>query len=75
MLLNATQRSITESRYHSLPVVYMDPYNSIFPLIQFFHGFVDLNYVDYTVVVFASWLNTYRLRDGEQKLMISWPAD
>ena len=39
MLLNAPQRSITESQYYSLPVVYT----------SFFHGFVDSNNVDYTV--------------------------
>ena len=47
MLLNAPQRSITKSQYYSLPVVYMDPCNSIFPF--FFVDFVDSNYVDYTV--------------------------
>ena len=28
-----------------------DPYNSNFPLIQIFHGFVDSNYVDYTLYI------------------------
>ena len=61
MLLNALQRSITESQDHSLPVVYMDPYNSNFPLIQiFFHGFVDSNhyYVDYMYTVIICFYTT-----------------
>ena len=35
---------------YSLPVVYVDHCNSNFPLI--FHGFVNSNYVDYTVHVY-----------------------